>query len=457
VRKAPRPTFRWGTATSAYQIEGARHVDGKGPSIWDRFADQGRMPVSGEVACDHYHRYQEDLDLLARLGVNTYRFSIAWTRVIPDGRGPVNDRGLDFYDRLVDGLLEREVEPWVTLYHWDLPQAIQEEGGWASRATIGRFAEYAHAVVERLGDRVTNWITHNEPWVAAFLGHLYGVFAPGIRDWGVALTAGHNIMVSHGRATEAIRGASSAARVGIAVDCRPALPATPADAEAARHFDGFRNRWFFDPLFGHGYPADILDAYRAGGRVVGEVPSFVAEGDMEAIAAPIEFLGLNYYTTLPVSRGSEELDDPERPPGPEPQDGYTEMGWRIDPDGLRQYLIHLHQTYSPPSIVITENGASFSTGPDSGGRIRDERRIAYLDGHISAVVEAADSGVPVDGYFAWSLLDNLEWTQGFSQRFGLVWVDHDTQQRIPKDSFDWYGKVVAPTSPQSRALAVRSS
>ena len=452
MSRASRPPFRWGAATSAYQIEGGRGEDGKGLSIWDRFADDGRMPVSGDVACDHYHRYEEDLDLLERLGVNAYRFSVAWTRVVPDGTGPVNHRGLDFYDRLVDGLLEREVEPWVTLYHWDLPQGLQETGGWAGRDTIDRFGEYAHTVVERLGDRVTNWITHNEPWVAAFLGHLYGVFAPGIESWEVALTAAHNIMVSHGRATEAMRVASSTARIGIAVDCRPARPATPEDAEAARHFDGFRNRWFFDPLFGRGYPRDILDTYRSRGRIEGEVPSFVREGDMETIAAPIDFLGLNYYTTLSVTRGSDEVDDPEQPPGPEAVDGYTEMGWRIDPDGLRQYLIHLNRTYSPPSIVITENGASFSTGPDGDGRVRDERRIAYLDGHIDAVVQAGRSGVPVDGYFAWSLLDNLEWTQGFDQRFGLVWVDHETQERIPKDSFNWYSEVAEPTSPQSQAL-----
>lgn len=450
-----RPRFTWGTATSAFQIEGARRAGGKGTSIWDRFADDGHLPVSGEVACDHYHRYPEDLDLLRRLGVGAYRFSVAWTRVFPDGRGSVNPEGLGFYDRLVDGLLERGIEPWITLYHWDLPQTLQDEGGWANRDTIARFADYAGTMADRLGDRVGNWITHNEPWVAAFLGHLYGVFAPGVQDWGTALTAGHSILVSHGVATKAIRAGSPTSRVGIAVDCRPARPATSDDVAATRHFDGFRNRWFLDPLFGRGYPGDLIDAYRQKGRISGDVPSFIEDGDMNMIATPIDFLGINYYTTLLVTRGSEEVDDPERPPGVDQPEGYTEMGWRIDPDGLLDYLIHLDRAYSPPSIVITENGASFSTGPDDQGRVRDQLRISYLERHIAALIEAARFGVPIDGYFVWSLLDNLEWTQGFDQRFGLVWVDHDTQERIPKDSFDWYRGVVSPSSPQSQTLSGR--
>lgn len=408
--------------------------------------------MSGDVACDHYNRLEEDLDLLGQLGVGAYRFSIAWTRVIPDGVGEVNHSGLDFYRRLVDGLLERDIEPWVTLYHWDLPQALQDEGGWASRDTVGAFARYSETVTRALGDRVRNWITHNEPWVAAFLGHLYGVFAPGVTDWRVALRAAHHILVSHGRATEVIRGLAPDASVGIAVDCRPVRRRSD-DQAAARHFDGFRNRWFFDPLFGKGYPDDVVDAYRRAGRLEGDPPGFVQDGDMEVIATPLDFLGLNYYTTLPVAVGAEERDDPERAPGSDQPPGFTEMGWAIDAGGLHSYLLHLHEVYDPGSIVITENGASFSDSPDEDGLVRDDRRIAYLAEHVQAVVEAVEKGVPVDGYFVWSLLDNLEWTQGFDQRFGLVWVDHQTQVRIPKNSYGWYRDVASPTSPESRRLA----
>lgn len=439
-------------ATSAFQIEGARNANGKGTSIWDRFADEGRMLVGGEVACDHYNRLEQDLDLLAALGVGAYRFSVAWTRVLPDGSGQISTAGLGFYDRLVDGLVERGIEPWLTLYHWDLPQALQDRGGWASRETVQRFEEYAGVVSRRLGDRVSSWITHNEPWVAAYLGHLFGVFAPGLQDWETAITAAHHLLVSHGRATRVIREAVPGSSVGIALDCRPARPASPGDEAAARYFDGFRNRWFFDPVFGEGYPDDVIEEFRRRGRLSGDPSSFVASGDMDEIAAPIDFLGLNYYTTLPVARGSEEVDEPQRPPGPDQPERFTEMGWAIDPDGLRQYLVHLAERYGPRSLVVTENGASYSTGPDSTGRVRDDRRIAYLRAHVQAVIEAAHEGAPVDGYFVWSLLDNLEWTHGFDQRFGLVWVNHDTQERIPKDSFDWYRSVVAAGSAESLIL-----
>ena len=432
--------MHWGVATSAYQIEGARFADGKGVSIWDTFFDRGGVPGDTIEACDHYNRLQEDLDLLAHLGVDSYRFSIAWTRVLPDGIGDVNRPGLDFYDRLVDGLLERGITPWPTLYHWDLPQRLQDEGGWGNRRTVDAFAEYAGAAVEALGDRVTNWITHNEPWVAAFLGHLYGDFAPGLRSWDLALSAGHNILLSHGIATRVIKEADSEHRVGVAIDCRPARPASNSaeDREATTRFDGFRNRWFFDPVFGRGYPKDMLDVYESLGYIDGVPPSFVQPGDMDTIAIPIDFLGLNYYTTLPVRAGAEFRDDPEHPPGPHPDDGYTEMGWATDPQGLADYLVELHERYSAPALVVTENGASYSDGPDAEGRINDQRRIDYLEGHIEAVIAARKRGAPVTGYFVWSLLDNVEWTSGFDQRFGLVWVDHSTQQRIPKASYEWY-------------------
>lgn len=401
------------------------------------------MPVGGEVACDHYHRLEEDLDLLAGLGVVAYRFSIAWTRVIPGGRGEVNAAGLEFYERLVDGLVERGIEPWPTLYHWDLPQALQDRGGWANRDTATHFARYAAVVAGRLGDRVEHWITHNEPWVAAYLGNLYGVFAPGLSDWETALRAGHHILLSHGMATSRIREVAPSSKVGAALDCRPARPVADEDehVRATRHFDGFRNRWFFDPIFGLGYPTDVMERFVDAGRLAGP-EDLIRPGDMEVIAAPTDFVGLNYYTTLAVAAGSEESDDPEIDPGPDPPEGYTEMGWAIDPEGLRDYLVHLDDRYSPGSIVITENGASFSDGPDENGEVVDTRRVDYLAGHVAAVDEAIDRGVPVDGYFVWSLLDNLEWTQGFSQRFGLVWVDHQTQTRIPKTSYGWYRDLI---------------
>lgn len=333
--------------------------------------------------------------------------------------------------------MERGIEPWLTLYHWDLPQALQEQGGWANRDTCTAFARYAAVMAEALGDVVGHWITHNEPWVASYLGHLYGIHAPGHRGWEEALSAGHHILLSHGMGAIAIREQVSDSEVGIALDCRPATPRSESEADlaATRHFDGFRNRWFFDPVFGLGYPEDTLDAFSSKGRVP---DGLFRPGDMEVIAAPLEFLGLNYYTTVTVAAGEEEADDPERPPGADQPEGYTEMGWAVDPAGLERYLRHLHQQYEPRSMVVTENGASFSAGPDADGVIDDRRRISYLEEHIDAVSRARAEGVPVDGYFVWSLLDNVEWTLGFNQRFGLVWVDHETQRRIPKRSYHWY-------------------
>jgi beta-glucosidase len=435
--------FAWGAATSAYQMEGGR-TDGKGESIWDRFAHTAaHMAETGDVACDHYHRWREDVALMADMGINAYRFSIAWTRVLPDGDGEVNDAGLAFYSDLVDALLANGITPWVTLYHWDLPQALQDRGGWPERSTLDAFVRYAEVVGSALGDRVTHWITHNEPWVAAMVGHQSGRFAPGLRSWEAALATSHHLLLSHGLATRALRRVVPEASVGIALDCRAARPASDeqADVEACRHFDGFRNRWFFDPVFGRGYPKDVVETYRERGRLPeGDLP-FVRDGDLETIAEPIDFLGLNYYTSLEISADADEDEDTGVPRGEEPPPGHTEMGWPITPGALTEFLQRLRADYDPPSIVITENGASFSDGPDPDGRVRDERRIAYLRDHIAAVAKAIEAGVPVDGYFTWSLMDNLEWASGYSQRFGLIWVDHASGQRIPKDSARWYGEV----------------
>lgn len=430
--------FTWGAATSAYQIEGGRHEGGKGDSIWDRFSDEGRLRDPGDVACDHYHRLEEDLDLLAGLGVDAYRFSVAWTRVVPDGDGQVNRDGLAFYERLISGLEERGIEPCLTLYHWDLPQALQDEEGWASRNTIDAFARYARILAETFGDRIGRWITQNEPWVSAFLGHRDGIFPPGSTSWETTLVVGHHLLLSHGRAARAIRRVVPDADVGIALDCRPSEPADEGSTAANRHFDGFRNRWFFDPVFGLGYPEDMVDAYTEKGYLPSGLAGLVEEGDMEEIAVSNDFLGVNYYTTVTISAGDEESDEPEGPIGPGPAEGFTEIGWRNDPQGLTDFLRRVSETYAPPSMLVTENGASYSDPPDAGGRVEDNRRIEYLDAHISAALSARLEGLPVDGYFVWSLLDNIEWVHGFSQRFGLVWVDPNTLERIPKDSYYWY-------------------
>lgn len=439
--------FAWGVATSAYQIEGSTRADGKGPSIWDRFASQpGRIANgdSGETACDHYRRWRDDVALMADLGIRAYRFSVAWTRIMPSGTGPVNRAGLDFYSGLVDELLAVGITPYATLYHWDLPQALDDAGGWLVRETVDAFADYAGVVAEALGDRVHHWITHNEPWVAAFLGYRDGVFAPGRTDFLEALTAAHHILLSHGRAVPVIRDASPDAVVGIALDCRPAFPATkrPDDIDAHRHFDGFRNRWFFDPVFGLGYPADMIRDYRRAGHFT-RLPPFVQAGDLDVIAQPIDFLGINYYTSLAVRAGAAESEATGVAPGAPAPEGYTEMGWPITPDALTRFLERVRDIYGPASIIISENGASYSNGPGPGGTIDDVRRIRYLARHIEAVGNARRAGVPVDGYFVWSLLDNLEWTSGFSQRFGLVWVDHATQRRVRKNSFFWYRDLMA--------------
>ncbi len=432
--------FAWGVATAAFQIEGARNEDGKGDSIWDRFSDQGRLRVPGDVACDHYHRWEDDFDLLADLGVGAYRFSVSWPRVVPDGDGAVHEAGLDFYRRLAGDLRERGITPYVTLYHWDLPQALQEGGGWENRATVDAFARYAGAVAGALGDLVENWITQNEPWVSSMLGYRDGIFAPGVTGWSAGLAAAHHLLLSHGRAAGEIREQTNRSAVGIAIDCRPVSPASDReeDVAAARYFDGFRNRWFFDPVFGRGYPEDMTRVYAD----LGHIPAgLVVDGDLDIISAPIDFLGLNYYTTVRAGAGFEESDEPQAAPGPDPAPGFTETGWRIDPQGLRGYLGHLWSTYRPPSILVTENGASFSTAPGENGVIDDTARIDYLAGHIAALAGAREDGVGVDGYFVWSLLDNLEWLDGFSQRFGLVWVDPETLTRTPKASFDWYSAV----------------
>ncbi|MBK9712844.1 MAG: beta-glucosidase [Kouleothrix sp.] len=443
------PGFTWGAATAAYQIEGAWNEDGRSESIWDRFTHTPgnvRDGSSGDVACDHYHRWRDDIALMKDLGLQSYRFSVAWPRVLPDGRGRVNQAGLDFYSRLVDGLLEAGIEPYVTLYHWDLPQILQDQGGWPARATAEAFVEYADVVSRALGDRVKHWITHNEPWCAAFLSHQVGEHAPGWHDWPAAIAASHHLLLSHGWAVPAIRANSPDAEVGITLNFGPVVPASPsaADYVAYRQEDGYAHRWFVDPLYGRHYPADMVADYIAAGYLPADGMTFVQPGDLAAIAAKTDFLGVNFYTRS-VARSTAVPESENLPPTVTraPKAEWTEMDWEIAPDSLYELLVRLHVTYRPGKLYITENGASYSDGPGVDGQIHDARRLRYLRDHFAAAQRAIAAGAPLAGYFVWSLMDNFEWAKGYTQRFGIVWVDYQTQQRIPKDSALWYRQVIA--------------
>ena len=423
--------FTWGVATSSYQIEGAATAGGRGPSIWDTFS---RVPGavingdSGDVACDHYHRYNEDLDLIKWLGVNAYRFSIAWPRIFPQGAGSPNQAGIDFYDRLIDGALERGITPWPTLYHWDLPQALEDKGGWNSRATSERFAEYAYLMAEKFGDRVKNWTTLNEPFCSAWLGYLYGVMAPGIKDLQTAINASHHLLLGHGLATQAIRSVASDLRVGIVLNLTPAIPLNDNDELAAKYADGFDNRWYADPVFKGSYPQDIVEGF---GK---EVP--IHAGDMQSISAPLDFLGINFYTRQTVTLDESAKPLPYRPVM---VDGVerTAMGWEVHPESLTNIIMRVHRDYAPKEIYITENGSAWDDSVIND-KVDDPHRVSYLERHLDAMLAAKAQGAPVNGYFAWSLMDNFEWAYGYSKRFGIVYVDYETQKRIPKSSAYFY-------------------
>lgn len=425
--------FVWGVATSAFQIEGASSEDGRGRSIWDTFcATPGKVRggAGGDPACDHYHLWREDLGLLEELGVDAYRFSIAWPRIVPEGTGRVNQRGLDFYERVVDGLLERGITPFATLYHWDLPQALQERGGWVNRDTVAAFVDYARAVARRLGDRLASIATLNEPWCSAYLGYETGEHAPGIRDRRAALQAAHHLLLAHGSALPALRNEAPGARMGIVLNLNPCYPASDdsRDAQAALRFDGFFNRWYLDPLLRGRYPADVWNGY-------GEDIPRVEAGDLEKISGPIDFLGVNYYSRAVLA------DEPDAPwphargvPG---RAEVTDMGWEVYPRGLSDLLRRLREEYRTPPLYIAENGAAY---PDEvvDGKVDDAERVAYLERHLTALEDARDAGADVRGYFLWSLLDNFEWALGYEKRFGIVHVDFDTQARTPKRSAYWY-------------------
>jgi beta-glucosidase len=436
--------FLWGVATSAYQIEGATHEDGRGPSIWDRFCATPRHVVGGDtadVACDHYHRMESDVALMAELGIQAYRFSIGWPRILPEGVGAVNARGLDFYERLVDTLLARGIAPVPTLFHWDLPAALHDQGGWENRDTAYAFADFAETVVRRLGDRAPWWITHNEPWCAAYLGHATRVLAPGGHSPQAAAIAGHHVLLSHGLAVARLRALCRPdARIGITLDFSPVYPADEAaeTLRAAARADAFRNRWFLDPIAGRGYPEGLFADQ-------GIEPPPVREGDMQIIAAPLDYLGVNYYSRWYL-RGSDNVYADGKEPddtGREPKPVRTAMGWEIYPPGLTELLLRLHREYAFPALLVAENGAAFEDRWDGGERVRDPQRQAYLAKHVAALARAMEQGAHVAGYLVWSLLDNFEWSLGYTKRFGIVYVDYPTQRRIVKDSGRWYASLLA--------------
>ena len=437
--------FIWGAATASYQIEGAWDKHGKGESIWDRFSHTpGKVNNgnTGDVANDHYRLWKKDIRLMKQIGLQAYRFSISWPRILPNGRGKVNQKGLDFYDKLVDGLLKEEIKPFVTLYHWDLPQALQDEGGWEARSTAEAFVEYTEAVSKTLGDRVKNWITHNEPAVVAWVGNDSGEHAPGNQDLSKGIAVSHHLMLSHGWAVPVIRRNSQDSEVGITLNVGWRVPASNStfDLEAVRAADGMWTRWFTDPLYGRGYPGDVVADFER--RDALPNMQFVKNGDMKAISVPMDFLGVNYYNRE-VVRSNAPGNDPQivffKPRTPE---NWTEMGWEIHPEGLTGVLSRLYFDYKPLKMYVTENGASYSTPPDENKRVKDELRIDYYRTHIAAVHRAIEAGVPMAGYFAWSLMDNFEWARGYAQRFGLIWVDFSTQERIIKDSGKWYKGVI---------------
>jgi beta-glucosidase len=425
--------FAWGAATAAYQIEGAFNEDGRGESIWDRFSHTpGKVQNgdTGDVACDHYHLYREDIALMKQLGLKAYRFSISWPRVLPDGRGAANLAGLDFYDRVVDQLLEANIQPFLTLYHWDLPQALQDKGGWANRDTCGYFADYATLMAKRLADRVHHWTTFNEPWVVAWIGNYTGEHAPGFTDMKLAMHVTHHLLVAHGLATQAIRTVAPQVNVGIVLDFAPPEPAndTEANHAAAEIIWQRGGALFLDPLFRGHYPSTVQP-------VVEECAVPVQPGDHALIAQPLDFVGVNFYRRIVF----DEKSNPARVPGAE----YTEMDWEVHAPAFKRLLLRLSSEYRLPPIYITENGAAFADEVGEDGEVHDERRLNYIREHLDAVHGAISEGADIRGYFAWSLLDNFEWAKGYSKRFGLVYVDYPTQQRIIKDSGKWYARAIA--------------
>ncbi|HEY7591114.1 MAG TPA: GH1 family beta-glucosidase [Candidatus Limnocylindrales bacterium] len=435
--------FVWGAATSSYQVEGGVAEDGRGESIWDRFSRApGRVANgdTGDVTSDHYHRWAEDVEIMAGLGLGGYRFSIAWPRVVPRGRGPLNEPGLAFYDQLVDALLERGIAPAPTLYHWDLPAALDDDGGWLARSTADAFGEYAAACFDRLGDRVTTWFTINEPWVAATLGYRLGIHAPGIADLGASVRASHHLLLAHGRAVEAFRASGRPGRIGIVLNLMPTYPATDseADAEAALGSDGYTNRWYLDPVLRGRYPEDTWQLFE---RLTGPIDA-VQPGDLDVIGARSDVLGINYYSRR-IVRGVDRQGLPWSVEPRLPGTPVTEVGWEIVPHCLTDLLLRVRADYGDIPLLITENGCVYLDAPRPDGRVSDTGRIRFVRDHLVAAHRAIEAGVRLEGYYHWSLLDNFEWAEGFRPRYGLVHVDYPSGRRLVKDSGRWYRSVIA--------------
>jgi beta-glucosidase len=432
--------FTWGVATASYQIEGAAREDGKGESIWDRFSHiPGKVKNgdTGDIACDHYHLYPEDVKLLKEIGVKSYRFSISWPRIYPDGKGEVNRKGIKFYRNLINLLIENDITPAVTLYHWDLPQKLQDIGGWANREVTDYFETYARTIFKEFGDLVPTWITHNEPWVVAMLGNAWGVHAPGITDPSTAILVAHNLLLSHGKAVRAYREMGFKGEIGITLNMSPAYPASDSekDRAAAWRQDGFNNRWFADPVLKGSYPQDMVEWFKD--RLV--LPEFSKE-DMEIISTPTDFLGINFY-----SRGVIAADENEPALGLRGVDtgnDKTEMGWEIYPQGLYDLLLRLHKDYNGIKLMITENGAAFNDMVNRNGEVEDDNRLDYLYRHFIMAHKLIQDGVNLSGYYVWSFMDNFEWAEGYSKRFGITYVDYRTQKRILKKSGNWYKEVI---------------
>jgi beta-glucosidase len=434
------PDFIWGAATAAYQIEGAVHEDGRGETIWDRFTHTpGKITAgqTGDVACDHYHLWQEDLLLLQRLNLNAYRFSIAWSRILPGGRGKLNEAGLDFYERLVDKLLANGIAPFVTLYHWDLPQHLEDRGGWRNRDTAGFFSDYVQILSRRLGDRVGHWITLNEPHIAVFEGHVLGRMAPGLQNRSLIAPVAHHLLLAHGLATLAIRAEMPGSQIGISLDLAKieARSDRQADVDAAQFLDGLNHRWYLDALYRGAYPEDVMARLDIPGDLI-------RSDDLATISAPLDFLGVNYYSRTIVGSGRRGAFLPATFPPPSGEQP-TDMGWEVYPLGLYDVLVRLSREYSVSRLYITENGAPYPDRLDEDGFVHDPDRIRYLSRHFQEARRALLAGVPLYGYFIWSLLDNFEWAHGYRPRFGLVYVDYATQRRTIKDSGYFAGRIAA--------------
>jgi len=440
--------FKWGTATSSYQIEGAPTAGGKGPSVWDTFSHiEGKIKNgdTGDMACDHYHLWRDDIGLLKKLGVNAYRFSISWPRIFPTGKeNEPNQIGLDFYSRLVDTLLENQITPFITLNHWDIPQGLEDIGGWPERDIVHEFVKYSYHVSKHLGDRVRNWITHNEPWCVSYLGYIEGHKPPGlINKWPKSLATAHHLLLSHGMAIPEIRNNSKQSEVGITLNLNTAIPASGStyDEDTCRFYDGQFNRLYLNPLYKNEYPDDVFEYLKTKSLISESDLNFIKQGDLNIISTKTDFLGVNYYSRAVIR--NEEIDEKNNLPRNVDMGPKTDFGWEIYPPGIYDLLMRLKNEYKVQNIYITENGCSYGDGPNSESKIKDIRRIEYYRSHLTELKRAIEDGAPCNGYFAWSLMDNFEWAQGFSQRFGLIWVDFETLERIPKESYYWYKKFIS--------------